>query len=52
MFKFLPGHSAPLEQHIAAIHPYTTPEWIVVRTERVSEKYLSWAKANSSPLPL
>ena len=27
-------------------HPYDTPEWIVIRAEKVSEKYLSWAEAN------
>jgi periplasmic divalent cation tolerance protein len=41
-----------LEAHVHRHHPYTTPEWIVVRAEHVGEKYLSWAQANSSPLPL
>jgi periplasmic divalent cation tolerance protein len=35
-----------------ATHPYDTPEWLVVRAERVAEKYLSWAQANSSTPPL
>ena len=51
-FKFLESHAAALEQHILGMHPYDTPEWIVVRAERVGEKYLSWAGANSSTPPL
>ena len=47
-FKCLPGCLAPLEQHVLSAHPYDTPEWLVVRAERVGEKYLSWARANSS----
>lgn len=42
-FKCLPSQVAPLEAHVLGHHPYETPEWIVVRAERVSEKYLSWA---------
>jgi periplasmic divalent cation tolerance protein len=51
-FKLLPAHAAELERDILAAHPYDTPEWVVVRAESVGEKYLSWATANSSPLPL
>lgn len=51
-FKFLDSHAAALEQHILSTHPYETPEWIVVRAERVGEKYLSWATTNSSTPPL
>jgi periplasmic divalent cation tolerance protein len=51
-FKCLPNHVATLEQHVLAIHPYDTPEWVVVRAEHVGEKYLSWAEANSSTPPL
>lgn len=51
-FKFLPDQAAALEKHVLASHPYDTPEWLVVRAERVSEKYLSWARANSSSAPL
>lgn len=50
--KFLPAQLLALEAHVLRHHPYTTPEWIVVRAEHVGEKYLSWAQANSSPLPL
>ena len=51
-FKFLPSHADRLEQHVLGSHPYETPEWIVVRVDHVSEKYLSWANANSSTPPL
>lgn len=51
-FKLLPAHAAALEAHVLAHHPYDTPEWLVVRAERVGEKYLSWAEAGSSTRPL
>src|SRR6266545_2017921 len=51
-FKCLPSHVESLEQRILATHPYDTPEWIVVRAERVGEKYLSWAGAESTTPPL
>jgi periplasmic divalent cation tolerance protein len=52
MFKLLPEQAAGLEAWIRARHPYGTPEWIVVRAEHVSEKYLSWARGTSTPAPL
>ena len=51
LFKCLPGQLAALEQRVLTAHPYDTPEWIVVRAEKVGEKYLSWARANSSTPP-
>ncbi len=48
MIKFVASQSGPLEAHIKAHHPYETPEWIVVRSEYVAEKYLSWAVAVST----
>jgi periplasmic divalent cation tolerance protein len=51
-FKFVPAQLAALESFVLTSHPYETPEWIVVRAERVAEKYLSWAQANSSTPPL
>jgi periplasmic divalent cation tolerance protein len=47
-FKFLPIQQVALEAWLLAHHPYDTPEWIVLRAENVGEKYLSWAKANST----
>ena len=51
-FKCLPARLAALEKHVLAQHPYDTPEWFVIRAERVGEKYLSWAGADSTPPPL
>jgi periplasmic divalent cation tolerance protein len=51
VFKFLREHADPLEAWVRAHHPYDTPEWIVVRAEHVSEKYLSWARGTSTPGP-
>lgn len=52
MFKALPAQLPALEAHVLAHHPYDTPEWIAVPAERVGEKYLSWATANSTNPPL
>ena len=46
------GQLDQLEREVLARHPYETPEWIVVRAERVGEKYLSWAMTNSTTPPL
>ncbi len=51
-FKFLPSQHAALETWVHAHHPFETPQWIVVKAEYVAEKYLSWARANSSNLTL
>lgn len=47
-FKFLEEQRMPLETFVSENHPYDTPEWIVVKADEVSEKYLSWAKASSN----
>lgn len=52
MIKYLPLRQLELETWVRARHPYENPEWVVVRAEHVAEKYLSWAQANSTPLPL
>ncbi|MGH7997156.1 MAG: divalent-cation tolerance protein CutA [Opitutaceae bacterium] len=44
-FKCLESQLAALEGYVLAQHPYETPQWIVLKVERVSEKYLSWARA-------
>lgn len=44
-FKGLPAQIASLEPWVHARHPYQLPEWIVIKTEHVSEKYLSWARS-------
>jgi periplasmic divalent cation tolerance protein len=50
-FKFLREQAGPLESWIHTHHPYQNPEWIVIRAEQVSEKYLSWAQCTSTPGP-
>ena len=50
--KCLPDKIVPLETHVMTHHPYSTPEWLAVRVDRVGEKYLSWAGANSTNWPL
>jgi periplasmic divalent cation tolerance protein len=51
-FKCLLAQLPALEKQVLATHPYDTPEWLVVRADRVGEKYLSWAEANSTTPPL
>ncbi len=51
LFKLLPEKADPLQAWVLARHPYDTPEWVVVRAEQVSGKYLSWARATSTPAP-
>ncbi len=49
--KFLPQHQDAVEKRLHELHPYETPQWVTVIADHVAEKYLSWAKANSSSLP-
>ncbi len=46
--KFLPRQLPALEAYVLKHHPYAAPEWFVLRAERVGEKYLSWAEADST----
>jgi len=50
-FKCLPANASALSAWVHARHPYRTPQWVEVSAESVSEKYLSWAMANSSHGP-
>jgi len=50
-FKCIDDRLPALETFVLSAHSYDTPEWIVVRADRVGEKYLSWAEANSSTPP-
>jgi periplasmic divalent cation tolerance protein len=45
--KFIATRQIEVETWVLAHHSYETPEWITVRAENVSEKYLSWVKANT-----
>ena len=49
--KFLPSQLSDLERYVLSSHPYSVPEWIVIQTVLVGEKYLSWAIADRSNLP-
>jgi periplasmic divalent cation tolerance protein len=51
MFKLVPDRLAELEQWVSGHHPYEVPEWVVAPATSVSEKYLSWARGNSTPAP-
>jgi len=48
LFKVLPERVEALSRLVHERHPYEVPEWVVVAAESVGEKYLSWAKSNSS----
>lgn len=50
--KFVETQTVALEELVLRLHPYDTPEWIVLPATRVGEKYLSWAIANSTSPPL
>ena len=52
LVKFIPAMGPKVSELITSNHPYSTPEWVVVRAEEVAEKYLSWARANSTSAPL
>lgn len=47
-FKLLREQADGLTAYVHSVHPYETPQWILVAAERVGEKYLSWAKAPRS----
>lgn len=51
-FKCIAKRLPELEIFVLKAHPYDTPEWIAVRADHVGEKYLSWANANPTNLPL
>lgn len=52
MIKFIPARGRLLEAWLLKNHPYDTPEWVVLRAEQVTEKYLSWARLSSTSAPL
>ncbi len=47
-FKLLLFQLPALKNHVLSVHPYETPEWLVVKADHVGEKYLSWAQAKST----
>ena len=50
--KCLPAHLDAVSRRVHALHPYSIPQWVVVATTSVSEKYLSWARTNVGVLTL
>lgn len=42
--KFLPKNADVIEKRIHKNHPYEVPQWVVIATTGVSEKYLAWAR--------
>ena len=48
-FKCMPDQLAALEARVLRAHPYDVPEWVVVSSEHVGEKYLNWAIETSTP---
>ncbi len=52
LVKFIPARGRAVESWLLSHHPYATPEWVVVRAEHIGEKYLSWARSNSTSAPL
>jgi periplasmic divalent cation tolerance protein len=42
VIKTLASHLGMLETKLLALHPYDTPEFIVIDPAEVNEKYLAW----------
>lgn len=40
--KFVAAKGAEIEALVEAQHPYECPQWIVLRPESVSDRYLAW----------
>lgn len=51
-FKLLREKADALTAYVHSVHPYDTPQWILVAAERVGEKYLSWARSPRSSVNL
>lgn len=43
-FKFLREKTDALEEWLFSAHPYDTPQWLAVPADRISQKYLIWAR--------
>jgi periplasmic divalent cation tolerance protein len=42
--KFTEKNLHAVESYIHANHPYDLPEWVVIKIDHASAKYLQWAK--------
>ena len=47
-FKTLEPQLEALEKCVKTAHSYETPQWICLKANKVSEKYLKWTKEASS----
>lgn len=48
VLKCLPANLDALEMLVLKNHPYDTPQWVCLASEKVSEKYLKWANEVSN----
>jgi len=51
MMKTTRDRLAELETLVHALHPYDTPEFVVVRLDAGSRRYLDWIRASTRPEP-
>lgn len=42
---------AALERHVHSEHPYDTPEFLALASERVAARYRRWLEAETRPAP-
>ena len=45
LFKTSAERVPSLKEALLKLHPYTTPEFVVLDSSQVDQKYLAWAKA-------
>lgn len=48
LVKTSAGKVGALERRVGELHPYDTPEFVVLTPEAVAERYLGWALASVS----
>lgn len=48
MLKFSAERCDALHAKVLELHPYETPEWVVVRADAVDARYLAWAQGASA----
>ena len=49
IIKTAAGAVSRLEQRLSELHPYDTPEFVVVSPEQVADKYAAWALQSVQP---
>lgn len=48
LMKVPSDRSAALAEHVRTVHPYDTPEIVVVDSSFVDERYLAWAQTETA----